>query len=152
MTRLASVASLLALALVACANPRLQTHMYYDHEIDFSKISTFAIVGGDGGTAENRALAERGLREGLEAKGLSAASAEQADVLVQVDLGRRSKVRMSGGMSTGEYAGLAVTLRERRSGDVAWHAVAAMTYYDSLVAAQEIPKAIALVLEDYPPS
>ncbi len=57
-----------------------------------------------------------------------------------------------GRMTTGEYAGLAVSMRERRSGDMAWHAVAAMTYYSNLVAADEIPKAVALVLEDFPPS
>ncbi len=153
MTRLGFVATLLALALaVACAKPQLQSHMYYDHEVDFSKAKTFAMVGGDGGTAENRALAERLLREGLESKGLSVASAEEAALLVQVDLGRRSKVRISGRMSTGEYAGLAVTMRERGSGDVAWHAVAFLTFYDSLVAAEEIPKAVAMVLEDFPPS
>lgn len=153
VTRIGFGATLLALALaLACAKPRLDSHMYYDHEVDFSKIKTFAITKGDGGTPENRALAESGLRKGLEAKGMQVASAEKADVLVQVDLGRRSKVRISGRMSTGEYAGLAVSMRERRSGDMAWHAVAYMTYYDNLVAPDEIPKAVALVLEDFPPS
>jgi hypothetical protein len=126
--------------------------MYYDHDLDFAKVKTFAMTGGAGGIPENRALAENGLRKGLEAKGLKAAPAQQADVLVQVDLGLRSKVRVSGSMATGTYAGLAVSMRERRSGDMAWHAVAAMTYYDDLVAAEEIPKAVALVLEDFPPS
>ena len=153
MTRLGLVVTLLVLALaLACAKPRLQSHMYYDQDVDFSKITTFAISAGAGGTPENRALAESALRKGLEAKGLTAVAAEEADVLVQVELGLRSKVRISGRMSTGEYAGLAVSMRERSSGDMAWHAVAAMTYYDNLVAADEIPKAVALVLEDYPPS
>lgn len=153
MRRIGFVATLLAVALaLACVKPRLQSHVYYDHELDFSRIKTFAITGGAGGTPANRALAESGLRKGLEAKGLRVASAQEADVLVRVDLGRRSKVRIGGQMTTGEYAGLAVTMRERRSGDMAWHAVAAMTYYDDLVAKDEIPKAVAMVLEDYPPS
>lgn len=153
MTRLGTIAVFLALAAtLACAKPRLESHMYFDHEFDFAKIKTFAISPGAGGTPENRKLAEEGIRKGLEAKGLQAASADAADVLVQIDLGRRSKVRISGRMTTGEYAGMAVSMRERKSGDMAWHAVAAMTYYDNLVAADEIPKAVALVLEDYPPS
>lgn len=141
----------LVLAL-ACGTPRLQSHVYYDRQLDFGRIQTFAIAPGAGGTPENRALAERDLRKGLEAKGLREVASEAADVLVQVDLGRRSKVRMSGSMSTGEYAGLAVSMRLRESGAMAWHAVAAMTYYQNLVAADEIPRAVALVLEDFPPS
>lgn len=153
MRRIGFVATLVVLSLaLACVKPRLQSQMYYDHDLDFAKVKTFAMTGGSGGTPENRALAEAGLKKGLEAKGLKLAPAATADVLVRVDLGIRSKVRVSGRMSTGEHAGLAVSMRERRSGDMAWHAVAAMTYYDDLVAADEIPKAVALVLEDFPPS
>lgn len=153
MTRIGLVSTLLTVGLaLGCAKPRLESHMYFDQALDFSSIKTFAIVPGDGGTEANRALAERELSQGFEAKGLRAAPADSADTLVQVDLGRRSKTRISGGMTTGEYAGLAVSMRLRKSGAMAWHAVARMTYYDSLVAANEIPKAVALLLEDFPPS
>ena len=149
MKRLGTIAVFLALAAaIACAKPKLQSHMYYDQGYDFSKVSSFAIVPGAGGTPENRKLAEDGIRRGLESQGLKSS----ADLLVQVDLGLRSKVLLSGRMSTGQYAGMAVSMRERKSGRMAWHGVAGLTYYDSLVAAEEIPKAVSMLLADYPPS
>jgi hypothetical protein len=114
VTRLGTIAVFLALAAtLACAKPRLESHMYFDDKLDFAKIETFAITPGAGGTPENRKLAEDGIRKGLETKGLRVAPAEQADVLVQIDLGLRSKVRIDGAMSTGQYAGMAVSMRER---------------------------------------
>ena len=69
MRRIGFVATLVVLGLaLACVKPRLQSQMYYDRDLDFSKIKTFAMTGGAGGTPENRALAETGMRKGLEAK------------------------------------------------------------------------------------
>ncbi|MEN8184761.1 MAG: DUF4136 domain-containing protein [Myxococcota bacterium] len=151
MTRIGLVGGLAVLAL-ACAKPQLQSNVFFDHDADFPAFKTFAIAGGTGGTDTNRTLAEKEVRKGLAAKGLRAVDAGQADLLVQVDLGRRAKVRLSGAGSRGEYAGIVIGMRTRKANALVWQAVAALTYYESLDPAVEIPKAVALALEDFPPS
>ena len=100
----------------------------------------------------NRAIAEREVRRALEAKGLRAADRASADLLVRVLLDRRHKTRLSGSISTGgEYVGMEVSLDDRTSGERVWSGWAAETYSDELQAATEIPKAVDLIFESYPP-
>jgi hypothetical protein len=148
---LAFVAFLAALALAGCAS-RLQGETSYDHGTDFARFRTFALVPPAAGAPPAQALAESEVREALAAKGLRAADGGSADLLVRVRLGRRHKARLSGSISTGgEYVGMEVTLDERTSGERVWSGWAAETYNDALQAETEVPKAVDLIFESYPP-
>jgi hypothetical protein len=146
---LAAVAS--ALSLAGCAS-RLQGEVSYDEGADFSRYRTYALVPLQTGSPAARAIAEREVRRALEAKGLRAADRGSADLLARVLLDRRHKTRLSGSISAGgEYVGMEVTLDDRASGDRVWSSWAAETYSDALQAETEIPKAVELIFESYPP-
>jgi hypothetical protein len=67
-------------------------------------------------------------------------------------LDRRHKTRLSGSIGAGgEYVGMEVTLDDRASGERVWSSWAAETYTDALQAETEIPKAVELIFESYPP-
>jgi hypothetical protein len=144
-------AALAALALGACAS-RLQGEVSYDEGADFSSYRSYALVPLESGSPAARTVAEREVRRALEAKGLRAADRAAADVLVRVLLDRRHKTRLSGSVSPGgEYVGMEVTLDDRASGERVWSSWAAETYTDQLEAETEIPKAVELIFESYPP-
>jgi hypothetical protein len=147
----AFVAFVIAIALTACAS-RLQGEMSYAEGTDFSKYRSYALVPLESGAPAARSIAEREVRGALEAKGLRAADRASADLLVRVLLDRRHKTRLSGSIGGGgEYVGMEVSLDDRKTGDRVWSSWAAETYSDALEAETEIPKAVALIFESYPP-
>jgi hypothetical protein len=146
---LAAVAS--ALALAGCAS-RLQGEVSYDEGTDFSRYRSYALVPLETGAPAARTIAEREVRRALEAKGLRSADRASADLLARVLLDRRHKTRLSGSVGGGgEYVGMEVTLDDRKSGERVWSSWAAETYNDALKAETEIPKAVELIFESYPP-
>lgn len=139
------------LALTGCAS-RLQGEFSYDDRADFSRYRTFALAPGDSGTPAARALAEREVRRALEAKGLRAADPASADLVAHLLLDRRRKARLSGSISPGgEAVGMEVALEDRASGERVWSSWVAETYSESLEVEEEIPKAVDLIFESYPP-
>jgi hypothetical protein len=144
-------AALAALTLAGCAS-RLRGESSYDEHADFSRYHSYALVPLETGQPAARAIAEREVRRALEAKGLRAADRASADVLVRVLLDRRHKTRLSGSVSSGgEYVGMEVSLEDRASGARVWSSWAAETYSDALKAETEIPKAVDIIFEAYPP-
>jgi outer membrane lipopolysaccharide assembly protein LptE/RlpB len=148
---LAIAAAVAALSLTACAS-RLRGEMSYDEGTDFSRYRTYSLVPLESGSPTARPIAEREVKRALEAKGLRAVERATADVLVRVLLDRRHKTRLSGSIAPGgEYVGMEVTLDDRKSGERVWSSWAAETYNDQLQAETEIPKAVDLIFESYPP-
>jgi hypothetical protein len=148
---LAFAAVLAALALTACAS-RLRGETSYDEHADFAKYRTYALVPLESGSPAARTIAEREVKRALDAKGLRAADRASADALVRVLLDRRRKTRLSGMASPGgDYVGMEVTLDDRKTGERVWSSWAAETYTDSLQVETEIPKAVDLIFESYPP-
>ena len=144
-------AAVALLALAACAS-RLSGEVSYDDQADFSRYRSFALAPGDSGAPAVRPIAEREVRRALEAKGLRAVERASADLVVHVQMDRRRKTRLSGSISRGgEYVGMEVALEDRASGERVWSSWAAETYNESLEAEKEIPKAVDLIFESYPP-
>jgi hypothetical protein len=140
-----------ALVLTACAS-RLQGETSYAEGTDFARYRSYALVPLEAGLPGTRAIAEREVRRALAAKGLREADRDSADLLVRILLDRRHKTRLSGSISTGgEYAGMEVSLDDRKSGERVWSGWAAETYTDQLKAETEVPKAVDLIFESYPP-
>jgi hypothetical protein len=140
-----------ALILAGCAS-RLQGETSYAEGTDFARYRTYALLPLQAGLPGARAIAEREVRRALEAKGLRAGDRDSADLLVRILLDRRHKTRLSGSISTGgEYVGMEVSLDDRTSGERVWSGWAAETYSDELQAETEIPKAVDLIFESYPP-
>jgi hypothetical protein len=145
------VAAFALLALAACAS-RLQGEVSYDDRADFSRYRSFALAPGDSGSPAARAIAEREVQRALEAKGLRAVDRASADLVAHLLLDRRRKARLSGSISPGgEAVGMEVALEDRASGERVWSSWAAETYNDSLEVEEEIPKAVDLIFESYPP-
>jgi hypothetical protein len=141
-----------ALALAGCAS-RLRGEVSYDERADFSSYRSYALVPLESGSPAARAIAEREVRRALEAKGLQAGNRASADLLVRVLLDRRHKTRLSGSVTPGgEYVGMEVSLDDRASGERVWSSWAAETYSEALEAETEIPKAVDLIFESYPPN
>lgn len=139
------------LALAACAS-RLQGEVSYDDRADFSRYRSFAVAPREGGAPAARAIAEREVKRALEAKGLRAVDRASADLVAHVQLDRRRKTRLSGSITQGgEYVGMEVALEDRASGERVWSSWAAETFNESLEAETEIPKAVDLIFESYPP-
>ena len=148
---LALTAVVAALALAACAS-RLRGETSYDEGADFSRYHSYALVPLETGSPAARAIAEREVRRALEAKGLSAGNRASADLLVRVLLDRRHAARLSGSISPStEYVGMEVSLDDRASGERVWSSWVAESYSDALQAETEIPKAVDLIFESYPP-
>jgi hypothetical protein len=144
-------AAILALTLAACAG-RLQGEVSYDEGTDFSRYRSFALVPHDTGSPAARGIADREVKRALEAKGLRAADRASADLLVRVLLDRRHRARLSGSITqANEVVGMEVSLDERASGNRVWSSWAAESYSDSLEVETEIPKAVELIFESYPP-
>jgi hypothetical protein len=147
----AFLAFVIALAFTACAS-RLQGEASYSEGADFSRYRSYALVPLESGAPAARAIAEREVRSALEKKGLRAVDRASADLLVRVLLDRRHKTRLSGSIGGGgEYVGMEVSLDDRASGERVWSSWAAETYSDALEAETEIPKAVSLIFESYPP-
>ena len=145
------VAVAVPLLLAACAS-RLRGEMSYDEKVDFSRYRTFALAAIDSGSPAARRIAGEEVRNALEAKGLRAVDGATADVVAHVLLDRRHKMKLSGSVGGGgEHVGMEVWLEDRASGGRVWSSWAAETFDDSLVAEEEIPKAVALIFESYPP-
>jgi Domain of unknown function (DUF4136) len=146
------LAAAFALLLQTGCASRLRGEVSYDDHADFSRYKTFAMTPIESGQPASRTLAASEVRGALEAKGLRAADPASADVLVHVLLDRRHKMKLSGSVGGGgEWVGMEVWLEDRASGDRVWSSWAAETLTDSLVAAEEIPKAVAVIFESYPP-
>jgi hypothetical protein len=145
------VAAVALLTLSGCAS-RLQGEVSYDDRADFSRYRTFALAPGDSGAPAARALAEREVKRALEAKGLREVDRASADLVAHLLLDRRRKARLSGSISPGgEAVGMEVALEDRASGERVWASWAAETYDESLEVEEEIPKAVDLIFESYPP-
>jgi hypothetical protein len=149
--RIAVVAATLALITLAGCASRLRGEVSYDEQTDFTRYRTFALAPREAGDPSLHAIAEREVRRALEGKGLRAAEPASADVLAHILMGRRKKTKLSGSITSGEYVGMEVTLEERASGKRVWSSWAAETYSEKLEAETEIPKAVAVIFEDYPP-
>ena len=146
---LAAVAA--PLLISACAS-RLRGEMSYDANADFSRYRTFALALIESGSPAARTIAAEEVGNALEAKGLRAVEGASADVIAHVLLDRRHKMKLSGSVGGGgEHVGMEVWLEDRASGERVWSSWAAETFDDSLVAEEEIPKAVALIFESYPP-
>lgn len=71
---------------------------------------------------------------------------------MRVLLDRRHAARLSGSISPStEYVGMEVSLDDRASGERVWSSWVAESYSDALQAETEIPKAVDLIFESYPP-
>jgi Domain of unknown function (DUF4136) len=140
-----------ALSLGACAG-RLSGEVSYDESADFSRYRSFALMPIESGSPAARTIAEREVRGALEAKGLRAGDPASADLLARVLLARRHKARLSGSITpSDEGVGMEVSLEDRSTGDRVWSSWVAETYDSSLTAEKEIPKAVELIFESYPP-
>jgi hypothetical protein len=145
------LAAVALLSLAGCAS-RLQGEVSYDDRADFSRYRSFALAPGTSGPPAARAIAEREVRRALEAKGLRAVDPASADLVAHILLDRRRKARLSGSISPGgEAVGMEVALEDRASGERVWSSWAAETYDESLEVETEIPKAVDLIFESYPP-
>ena len=139
------------LLLAACAS-RLRGEMSYDEHADFSRYKTFTLAAIDSASPEARRIAAEEVRNALEAKGLRAVDAATADVVAHVLLDRRHKMKAERSVGGGGvHVGMEVWLEDRASGGRVWSSWAAETFDDSLVAEEEIPEAVALIFESYPP-
>jgi hypothetical protein len=157
MTRSLSCALVAALALAGCA-PKLQTTVDFQPDVSFASLNSFAVEPQASGPQTtdaqraNRAFAAQAVERQLVARGLRAAPAAQADLIVRPTIGTRAKVRVSGASSSGTYGGLVVDIVDRRSGRTIWHGVAYETVTGSMDVQAEIEKAAAALLADFPPS
>jgi hypothetical protein len=151
LRRIAVVATALALLGPAGCASRLRGEVSYDEQTDFSRYRTFALAPREAGDPALHAIAEREVKRALAGKGLRGAEPASADVLAHILMGRRKKTKLSGSITSGEYVGMEVTLEERSSGKRVWSSWAAETYSEKLEAETEIPKAVDVIFEEYPP-
>jgi hypothetical protein len=146
------LAAVVALVVASACASRLRGEVSYDEGADFSRYRSFALAPREHGDPRLHELAEREVQRALEAKGLRVADAASADLWAHIHMARRKKTKLSGSITgEGEFVGMEVTLEDRASGDRVWSSWAAETYREQLRAEEEIPKAVALIFEDYPP-
>jgi hypothetical protein len=153
LLRSSLVALWLPLAL-ACAS-RIRSEVAVKPDTDLSRYHTFALLDAvhpPAGTpaAANHDLAERLVAERLIAQGLSpAADPRQADLLVEVVMGRRAQARLSGSSTGGgTAAGLMVTMSERTTGKVVFRGLAHETWSASMDPQTEIRKAVDSIAQE----
>jgi Domain of unknown function (DUF4136) len=148
---LALAAAIVLIGWTACAS-RLRGEVTYDETADFSRYRSFALAPVGEGAPAARPIAEREVRRALEGKGLREADAGSADLVAHILLSRKKKVKLSGSVGAGgEYVGMEVVLVDRARGDRVWSSWAAETYHSGLEAEHEIPKAVDLIFDGYPP-
>ena len=148
----------------------------YDHDIDFSKFSTFALVPGTPAGELTQGRIDDALRAQLEAEGLAEVAENEADLLVSthaateaqakkkggnvsVGVGKRGK-RGQVGLSTGgggrlktvESGSLVVDLVNAGTEKLVWRATASGTLKgDPQKIEQKMKKALTEAFESYPP-
>jgi hypothetical protein len=102
--------------------------------------------------AENRKLAEQLIVAELERRGFQQASADRADMTLDVVLGTKKKARSSGSSTWGTLAGMDVALLDRRTGRSLWRGWAAETWSEAADPKVEITKAVELLATQTPAS
>ncbi len=149
--KFAIAATLVALLALGCA-ARFNGDVTYDADAPWSSYKTVAWVEGQGSSTETvRSLAESEVKKQLEGAGLTFADGNSADLLVRVNLGKRRRNALSGGIgSQAEMVGLEVVISDRKSGDRIWNGWAAKTYSSDLEAKTEVPEAIGYIVDIAP--
>jgi hypothetical protein len=116
--------TLLVAGALACASGRYETSSHFDTEYDFASVDSFAlqaqrakVTGSSGGQ-----VLEDALRRNLVARGYVELPAEQADVLLEYDLGRYAPSKLSGSSSFAQTDGtLSVAVIDRATGRTVWY-------------------------------
>ena len=145
-------------AMLAGCGSRLRTSVRFDHDTDFSAIRKLAwdpagVAPITGEAKKDRKHARVVIRSGFEAKGLQFVEPADADALVFLAMGVHSRVRTEGMSSWGDLAGLSIDLVRPDDRYLYWSGWASVTWYeDKMDARTEIDKAVAQILEHFPPN
>ena len=118
------LAALVGACAIACAGGRYATSSHFDTEYDFASVDSFALNAQRAKTSESQGgqLLEQALRRNLVSRGYAELPAEQADVLLQYDLGRYAPSKLSGSSSFARTDGtLSVSVVDRATGRTVWY-------------------------------
>jgi hypothetical protein len=150
-----SLVILVGTLIVAACATKLHGDVRYSHDVDFTRFKSFSMAtlrkAPSPEAAKNRAFAQQEITQALTAKGLRHTETG-GDLLVKVRMGLRSKVATSGGSNWGTAAGIQIELWDPQQNDILWEGWASESYYDDLDPKVEIRKAVALILEQFPPA
>lgn len=146
---------LVCLALATGCASRLSGDVRYDQDVDFAALKTFAFEKDLDATPEARranvGTARAAIEKSLTAKGYRFVDRGAADVWIKIASGRINKSSSSGQAGWGTYGGIQLDM-VRPDGSFLWEGWAVETWRESMDPATEIEKAVALILEQFPPS